>query len=325
MSIKQFPNKGAGSDEIFQKFMHLICKRDSEITYRLKSDAGEGIMRRYSVAKGVEVIYSEIENYFVGYQEEKRLIKYLEIMYMVDGHAEFEMENRRCATANRGDVLIFNSKVATKNCTIAKGGMRCISIVVFIDDLADLLNKFFETNTFDKNKIFKEALEAKSCICFPASSSLECAFSSLMQLPETYTDFNRKLLTLQVILSLLNRKEGTSPNYQYFSKDTGNRVHEARKMLGEDLSNDIRIEDISKKVNINRTTLQRVFKQMYGVTMFEYRTQVRMQEAKNLLLDPSASVTEIAGICGYTNASKFSAAFKKVTGVLPGDFRRMQS
>ena len=60
---------------------------------------------------------------------------------------------------------------------------------------------------------------------------------------------------------------------------------------------------------------------MYDMTIFEYRTQVRMQESKNLLLDNELSITEIAGICGYSNASKFSAAFKKRFGETPREWK----
>ena len=34
------------------------------------------------------------------------------------------------------------------------------------------------------------------------------------------------------------------------------------------------------------------------------------------------SATDIAGLCGYSNASKFSAAFSRVTGMPPGEWRR---
>jgi AraC-like DNA-binding protein len=96
----------------------------------------------------------------------------------------------------------------------------------------------------------------------------------------------------------------------------------ARKILGENISIDISVEELAERVGLNRTTLQRVFKQMYGVTIFEYRTQVRMQESKNLIIDNKLPITEIAGICGYSNASKFSAAFKKCFGLTPTEWRR---
>jgi AraC-like DNA-binding protein len=59
---------------------------------------------------------------------------------------------------------------------------------------------------------------------------------------------------------------------------------------------------------------------MYGLTIYEYRTQVRIQEAKNLILKNKYSITEIAGMCGYSNASKFSAVFKKYTGINPREY-----
>ncbi len=316
---KENLNQG-DSGELFNRYMHLISSRDSGVTYRLKSDTGEGIMRRYNVSKGIDYIYSEIERYIPGYQEQKQFIRYVEIMYMVEGHADFEMENRMCASADTGDVCIFNSRVGAKKCTVGPKGMRCISIVIFVDDLTDEMNRVFNTDVFDRDKLFSGALNADNCISFPAADMLKTAFEELMRLPDKYSEYYRKLLTYQIILGTMDVDCGKHDDRQYFSRDTESKVHRARKILGTDISSDISIEDLSKRIGLNRTTMQKVFKQMYGVTIFEYRTQVRIQEAKNLLLKNEYSVTEIAGMCGYSNASKFSSVFKKYTGISPSDF-----
>lgn len=313
-------NKTDG-DELLEKYLFILCDKESERTYRLKSDAGEGLMRDYVVTKGINLIYSEIESYYSFVSEQRMPVDYLEIMYMVEGHAEFEMENRRVASADKGDVCIFNSNVSTRNCLVGKGGMRCLSIVLMIEALESFLNRMFETNEFGKSNLFREAMDAKSCICVPAGEKLGNIFSQLMQLPERYGDHHRKILVTEAVLFLLGIGERKNTDFRYFSGDTGNKVHAARKILGEDIASDISVEELSDRVGLNRTTLQRVFKQMYGVTTFEYRTQVRMQEAKNLLLNDSVSVTEAAGLCGYSNASKFAAAFKKVFGVTPSKWR----
>ena len=324
MKEKNNPGKnsvaGKDSGELFNHYMHLISSRDTEQTYRLKSDTGEGIMRRYNVSKGIYYIYSEIERYYPGYQEQKQFIRYVELMYMVEGHADFEMENRRCASADTGDLCIFSSELAARNCVVGINGMRCISIVVCIDDLAEEMNRVFNSGSFDGDKMYAGVLHADCCICFPATNMLKEIFGEMMQLPDKYGDCYRKLLVLQVILATMDIKGKRGGDQQYFSKDTENKVHQARIILGTDLSTDISIEELAVRVRLNRTTLQKVFKQMYGVTIFEYRTQVRIQEAKNLLLRHKYSVTEIAGMCGYSNASKFSAAFKKITGVNPREY-----
>jgi len=73
---------------------------------------------------------------------------------------------------------------------------------------------------------------------------------------------------------------------------------------------------------LNRTTLKKVFKEIYGLTINEYRTKAHLQLAKNLLVSSNLSITEIAGLCGYVNASKFSEIFKKNEGQLPKDWRK---
>ncbi len=313
-------NKKTDSEERFNRYMHLISSRDSEQTYRLRSDTGEGIMCISKVSGGIYYIYSEIDRYIPGYKEQKELIRYVEIMYMVEGHADFEMENRRYASADAGDICIFSSHIAAKSCTVGAKGMRCISIVANIDDLADEMNRVFDTEAFDRDKLFSGILNAESCICFPATDMLRGMFNEMMQLPAAYGDYYRRLLTYTMIIATMDMKGQRSSDRQYFSRDTENKVHRARKLLGTDISSDISIEELAGQVGLNRTTLQRVFKQMYGLTIFEYRTQVRIQEAKNLLIGKKHSITEIALMCGYSNASKFSAAFKKITGVNPRDF-----
>ncbi len=310
------------SGEIFRKYMHLICKRESDNVYHLKSDAGEGIMRRHNVAKGIELVYSEIETYYPDHQEQQKLVNYFEIMYMVNGHADFVMENRRCASADKGDVLLFGNNVAVKECTMGPEGMRCISIIVFVDDLAKELNRIFGTTDFNKENLFADVLGSDSCICVPADAMLERTFTGLLQVSDKHAEYQRRLLVMQIIVALLDVKNGKRPGYQYFSGDTANKVYKARKILSDNLSNFISISELAERVNLNRTTLQQVFKQIYGVTINEYRNQVRMQEAKNLLLRGDLSVTEVAGMCGYSNASKFAATFKKVTGYLPGEWRK---
>ncbi len=309
------------ADELFRKYMYLMCDKESEKTYRLRNEAGEGIMRSYRVEDGIELVYAEIESYYPLAQRKTESVDYLEIMYMVEGHADFEMENRRVTSADKGDICIFNSRVGAKKCMFGKKGMRCISIIILNELLEGILNRFFDTKEFGGKKLFEEAINSDSCMRFPADDMLKATFLELLQLPERYAECHRKLLTIRAIISLLDTKDGKKPDFRYFSGDAGNKVHNARILLGENLSADLTIEELSAKVKLNRTTLQRVFRQMYGVSVFEYRTQVRMQEAKNLILDGEKTVTEIAGICGYSNASKFSAAFKKCFGVTPTEWK----
>ena len=315
-------SKKAKSENLFKNYMHLISKQESDVLYRMKTPMGEGIMHRYPITQGIDYVYSEIEAYTPLLQEQKKLVNYIEIMYMVDGHADFEMENRRCASADKGDVVVFSSNVGVKKCTIGSEGMICISLIVFVDLAVNYLNEALETGEFTDSNFYKEAREAGSCICVQANERLENIFKDMMALPAEHGSIHRKLLALQAIVMLNDLKNKRKYNDIYFSGDSCEKVHKARRILSKNLDKDISIKDLSAKVGLNRTTLQKIFKEIYGVTIHDYRKHVRMQEAKNLLLQNELSVTEVSGLCGYTNASKFSVAFKDTVGMLPGKWKK---
>ena len=165
----------------------------------MNTPMGEGIMHWYSIADGIDYVYSEIETYYPRYQEQKKLVNYIEIMYMAEG-------------------------------------------IVFIDYAVQYLNDFFSTDEFTVENFYKEVRETQGCTCIQANERLENLFKDMMALPAEHGSYHRK--------------------------------------------------------------------------------HVRMQEAKNLLLKEDMSITEIAGACGYANASKFSSAFKDTVGILPGKWRK---
>ena len=53
----------------------------------------------------------------------------------------------------------------------------------------------------------------------------------------------------------------------------------------------------------------------------EYINQLRIEEAKRLLISTSMSISEIASYVGYYNISYFSTVFHKLVGVSPFDWR----
>ena len=66
----------------------------------------------------------------------------------------------------------------------------------------------------------------------------------------------------------------------------------------------------------------RTFKQSFGVSPHRYHTQLRIERAKTLLETHRLSVTEIGMSLGFSDASAFTAAFRKVTGFTPRSYHR---
>ena len=320
----EFKNKISDmpAEKLFLTYMHLISKCESEEVYRLIEPVGEGIMKHNHIAKGIELVYSELESYNPNYQAEKKEVDAIEIMYIVDGHGDFELQNRQFVSGDKGDVLIFNSKSAVKKCSLGKSGMNCLSLIIFTQEALKFLNDFLTTKDFVEDDFFTEIRSGNFVVTYPADDLLEKLFLEMTRLPEKYSPFNLKLAVTHALLLMMERKDKRDTTDLYFSGTTGRKVQNVRRLINLNLEKENSIEELARKVNLNRTTLQKVFKEMYGLTINEYRTKARLQLAKNLLASTELSITEIAGRCGYANASKFSDVFKKNEGLLPKDWRK---
>ena len=80
---------------------------------------------------------------------------------------------------------------------------------------------------------------------------------------------------------------------------------------------ELRVEEIAERMNLDRRYLSRLFKEKTGQTVQEYLIFVRMEAAKKQLARGS-SVAQAAKLCGYEDVCNFSKMFKRVTGISPG-------
>lgn len=85
---------------------------------------------------------------------------------------------------------------------------------------------------------------------------------------------------------------------------------------------DISLDSISEMLNMNASYFSSLFKRSLGVNFVDYLTELRINAAKELLLDPLRSAAEIAEMVGYESPNYFARTFKKHTGMTPTEYRR---
>jgi two-component system response regulator YesN len=78
---------------------------------------------------------------------------------------------------------------------------------------------------------------------------------------------------------------------------------------------------IAKAAHLSVSRLAHVFKEQMGITLIDYVTAVRIEQAKELLLGTDQSCTEICFQVGYNNQSYFTRTFKSLVGMTPRQFR----
>ena len=101
------------------------------------------------------------------------------------------------------------------------------------------------------------------------------------------------------------------------------RIHELTSYLYEHLSEDITLPQLAEHFAVSPSHLSRTFKKTTGIGLREYLVGLRVQQACELLLTTSLTVTEIADRCGFHDSNYFGDAFKKATGLSPRDYRKL--
>ena len=93
--------------------------------------------------------------------------------------------------------------------------------------------------------------------------------------------------------------------------------------LNDHYAFDIPLERLAKIACMGTTKLKTSFKQLQGCTITEYIQQRRMSQAEHLLIDTDFTMGQIAEMIGYSTSSRFAELFRKSTGLLPIEYRKM--
>lgn len=132
--------------------------------------------------------------------------------------------------------------------------------------------------------------------------------------------FNR-LLVESYLLELLSinieRLICADTVHQNLSKTDMKQMTIAREILLSRLDTPPSLLELSRILHINDCKLKRSFKQAFGITVYGFIREQRLEKAFSLLEQGKYNVSEAATAVGYTNASHFSEAFQKKFGITP--------
>ena len=92
-------------------------------------------------------------------------------------------------------------------------------------------------------------------------------------------------------------------------------------MMNREYEKDYSLEDYAKICNMSKFHFIRVFEKITGESPIDYRNSIRIEHAKELLLDTSLSIADIGESVGYASNVYFSDNFKKKVGISPLKYR----
>jgi AraC family transcriptional regulator len=99
-------------------------------------------------------------------------------------------------------------------------------------------------------------------------------------------------------------------------------LRRAIERLRSDNDTDVSLAALATDAGLSRFHFCRAFKESTGLSPHAWLRQQRLEQAMNMLRDTDAPIASVAADLGYASQTAFTAAFKKLTGETPSDWRR---
>jgi AraC-like DNA-binding protein len=103
---------------------------------------------------------------------------------------------------------------------------------------------------------------------------------------------------------------------------TRERVHYARELLLQNLHEPLTLAELVQRSQLNEYALKQGFKQEFGMTVFDYLLDYRLEQARELLERGTMPVAEVMTAVGLKNRSYFAAAFRQKFGQNPKQYQQ---
>lgn len=95
----------------------------------------------------------------------------------------------------------------------------------------------------------------------------------------------------------------------------------AKEFIEKHKSDPISLSEVARALNVSTFYFCKLFKKATGINFTEYLSRVRIEKAKNLLLNPNLRVSEIAYEVGFQSLTHFNRVFLRIVGRSPTAYR----
>lgn len=283
LSLKEFHKNFAKSKKVYNKTL--------EINYR-----------EYSSTTVLE------EHYHLSY----------EILYIVEGEAEFIINNKKYIAKKNS--LIFISPLEKHTSLITKTPYKRYYIW-FDNDYFYTLTKYpvlFSILKYHKND-FTHVLDFSNKENMPIENILSSMLNEF--------NFKQPLWNVKIDFFIIDMLIHVYRNYpQHFlnsnNTNTAKTILEIQQYIEHNYFLDVNLENISKEFFISKYYLSKMFKEITGFNFKEYVIIYRLQKAKELLETTDKTISSISLDIGFNNVNQFIKLFRIKENCTPLQYRK---
>lgn len=137
--------------------------------------------------------------------------------------------------------------------------------------------------------------------------------------------FLARLFTKEIIYWILQGPHGEALEQIALEGSNASRIREVIDHIIKNFEVPFRIEELAEIANMSVSSLHRHFKEVTAMSPIQFQKQLRLQEARRLLLADPTDVADVAFKVGYESQSQFSREYTRMFGFSPRvDIRRMR-
>jgi AraC-like DNA-binding protein len=125
------------------------------------------------------------------------------------------------------------------------------------------------------------------------------------------------LITREIIYRLLMGQQGARLRHLAVLSGYPPLITRAVERLREDFDQPLRIEDLARELGMSVSSLHHHFKAVTAMSPLQFQKQLRLQEARRLMLSEDHDAASAAYRVGYRDASHFNREYKSLFGVPP--------
>ena len=282
---------------------------------------GNGEIHCFRIFDGVSVMLMPLE--MGSYTEIRTQVGVLEVNFCINGRFETSFSMRSHVLLKPGDMAIscYDGLHGTKSESHFPLGYY-EGLCLEIDPAA--AGHWIRLNApafpIDFTALKQNLLGSKWYMVGPAGPRCEHVFRELYE-SASYAErgfLQLKVLELMLLLGRIPQERAADP---YCSAEQTALAHHLRDHLLTNREGYVSLAQLAAEHAISVSHLQKLFKQTYGMPVYHYIKEYRLEQAAVELVRSRKPITEIAQHAGYDNASKFSESFKKRYGKTPSRYR----
>jgi len=133
------------------------------------------------------------------------------------------------------------------------------------------------------------------------------------------------LIQQEITVRLLTGPYAPQLQHLVATGSSSQQIAKAVAWLKQNFTKALRVDELADRTHMSPSTFRQHFRAITGMSPLQFQKQLRLQEARQLMLNQSLDAGNAGGLVGYESASQFSREYSRLFGAPPQrDIRRMR-